>query len=510
MNLAQLLVRTARTFPERPALFLGDELICDYAGLAARAASIAGFLRNRLGLQPGDRIAIFMSNIPDYLPILYGALYGGLAVVPINAKLHPKEVEFILRDSGASALFVSSDLIEELQARLPGLPSLRVTLVPGTPAFASLYAAEPLAEPVHRHDGDLAWLFYTSGTTGRPKGVMETHGNLLTMTSCYFMDVDATQMEDSLVYAAPMSHASGMLNFPHMIKAARHVVPRSAGFDCAELLTLAAQHGRVSLFAAPTMIKRLVDHIERSGADPGGFRTIVYGGGPMYVEDLRHAQRVMGDCFAQIYGQGESPMTITALSRHHLADRGHPRYEQRIASVGVAQTLVEVRVADADGNTLPVGANGEVLVRGASVMKGYWNNPEATGKTVRDGWLFTGDVGSLDEDGFLMLKDRSKDVIISGGSNIYPREVEEVLLMDPRLQEVSVVGGKHPEWGEEVIAFIVAKPGAVVDALELDALCLQNIARFKRPKQYRFVDALPKSNYGKVLKTRLREQLAAG
>jgi long-chain acyl-CoA synthetase len=220
----------------------------------------------------------------------------------------------------------------------------------------------------------------------------------------------------------------------------------------------------------------------------------------------------MGDRFVQIYGQGESPMTITALSRSQLADRNHPRHAQRLASVGVAQSMVEVRVAGADGNPLPCGEIGEVMVRGDTVMQGYWNNPQASAAALRDGWLLTGDVGSLDGDGFLTLRDRSKDVIISGGSNIYPREVEEVLLLHPAVREVSVVGRPHPDWGEEVVAFVVAAAQAAPEPAELDALCLQHIARFKRPKVYRFVDALPKNNYGKVLKTELRRLLdgAAG
>ena len=509
MNLARLLVRTAAVFPGRPALFHGRELLCDYRGLALRAARVGGFLRNDLGLAPGERICLWMSNTPEYLEILYGAWFAGLVVVPINFKLHPKEVDYILQDCGAAALFVSEDLVADTgnwsaQTRLRGI------FVPGTADYARLSRAEPMAEPLFRARDEIAWLFYTSGTTGRPKGVMQTHANLQTMISCYFMDLDSVSPDDGTVYAAPMSHAAGMLNFPHIIGAARHIIPRSGGFDPQELLELAAEHGRLTLFAAPTMVKRLVDHVEATGADPSGFRTIVYGGGPMYVEDLRHALRVMGDSFVQIYGQGETPMTITALGRHHLSDQKHPRYLDRIASVGVSQTLVEVRVADALGRSLPPGETGEVVVRGPSVMKGYWNNPEATAQTIRDGWLFTGDVGSLDEDGFLTLKDRSKDVIISGGSNIYPREVEEVLLQHPQVQEVSVVGRRHDEWGEEVVAFVVTKDGRLMDAGELDRLCLQSIARFKRPKQYRFVQALPKSSYGKVLKTALREQLAAG
>ncbi|HEY0886617.1 MAG TPA: AMP-binding protein, partial [Ramlibacter sp.] len=241
-----------------------------------------------------------------------------------------------------------------------------------------------------------------------------------------------------------------------------------------------------------------------------GFKTIVYGGAPMYAADIERAMRVMGPRFVQIYGQGESPMVITALSRSLLEDTGHPRHAQRIASVGVAQTPVEVRVATADGEPLPPGSIGEVLVRGDTVMAGYWRDPDATAAAVRGGWLFTGDIGSLDEDGFLTLKDRSKDVIISGGSNIYPREVEEVLLQAPEVAEAAVVGAPDEEWGEIVVAFVVARSGQRVDTAALDALCLEHIGRFKRPKRYEVVPALPRNNYGKVLKRTLREQLAAG
>ncbi|MBL6749849.1 MAG: long-chain fatty acid--CoA ligase [Nevskia sp.] len=507
MNLAHLLERSARIYPDNPAVFLGERLICDYRGLGERAARIAGFLTGRLGLRPGDRVGLFMTNVAEYLELLYGTFHAGMVAVPINAKLHPREVEYILENSEASALFVSADLAEGLQPLLGGLKNLRAALRPGTPEYAEVYGAAPMAV-VHREPDDIAWLFYTSGTTGRPKGVMLTHRNLMTMVSCHCIDVDAPRMEDCALYAAPMSHAAGMGNFPHMIAAARHVITTSGSFDPEEVLSLARYHGGAFMFGAPTMVKRLADHVEATGADPSGLRSVLYGGGPMYIEDIKQALRVMGQRFVQIFGQGESPMTITVLSRRHLGDTGHPRYEQRIASVGVAQSLVEVRVADEDGRTLPVGEIGEVLVRGDTVMKGYWRNPEATAKAIRGGWLFTGDMGCMDADGFLTLKDRSKDMIISGGSNIYPREVEEVLLQHPDVLEVSVVGRRHEEWGEEVVAFVVARSGGRLRTEELDELCLRNIARFKRPRQYRQVAALPKSNYGKILKTRLREMLA--
>ena len=292
----------------------------------------------------------------------------------------------------------------------------------------------------------------------------------------------------------------------------RHVVPASGGVDPAELFALGRALGPLSTFAAPTIVKRLVDHAVETGLGPEdaalSFKTIVYGGAPMYAADIARALRVMGPRFVQIYGQGETPMVGTALSRAQLADTEHPRYRERMASVGVAQTPVQLRVADEHGVDLAVGEIGEVLIKGDSVMAGYWSNPTATAAALRDGWLFTGDVGCLDGDGFLTLKDRSKDLIISGGSNIYPREVEEVLLTAPGVVEVAVVGTPDPEWGEVVVAFVVAQAGSTVSTAILNQHCLENIARFKRPKRYMLVESLPKNNYGKVLKTELRARLA--
>jgi long-chain acyl-CoA synthetase len=367
------------------------------------------------------------------------------------------------------------------------------------------------ASIVPRGGDDLAWLFYTSGTTGRPKGVMLTHRNLRTMGQAYFSDVDAIAPADLMCYAAPMSHGCGLYAIPHLMAGARHVVPASGGVDPAELYALGHALGPLTTFAAPTIVRRLVDHAEASGLAPdrsaAAFKTIVYGGAPMYEADIRRALRVMGPRFVQIYGQGETPMTATALSRAHLVDATHPRHAERLASVGVPQTPVRVRVVDEAGRDRPRGEPGEVVVQGDTVMAGYWRNPEATAAAIRDGWLWTGDIGALDADGFLTLKDRSKDLLISGGSNIYPREVEEVLLTAPGVAEVAVVGAPDAEWGEIVAAFVVRSPGSTVSAAELDTHCLAHIARFKRPRRIEFVQALPKNAYGKVLKTELRQRL---
>jgi long-chain acyl-CoA synthetase len=505
MNIAHLLERAAQQHPERPAVLEGARQLHSYAQLADRVARLARAFVEVYRLQPGARVALWMHNQPAYLELLQAAWWAGLSVVPVNAKLHPRELAWIVEDSGAELLCVAEADRAAVRAALPALP----LLVPDSPPYDALLSQAPLPLQA-RAPEDLAWLFYTSGTTGKPKGVMQTHRNLLAMTACYFSDVDPSlSADDAIVYAAPMSHGAGLYNFAFIARAARHVLPASSGFEPAELLALSQSVGQLCFFAAPTMVRRLVDEIERSGADAAGFKTIIYGGGPMYAEDIVRALRVMGPRFVQIYGQGESPMTITALPREDLVDQQHPDWRSRIASVGRAQLLVEVRVADAQGQALPAGEIGEVLVRGDTVMAGYWRNEAATAATLREGWLWTGDLGAMDGQGYLTLKDRSKDLIISGGSNIYPREVEEALLTHPGVREVAVVGQADPEWGEVVVAFVVAEVGAEyrVDAAALDVLCLAQIARFKRPKRYVFVDALPKNNYGKVLKTALRQQL---
>ncbi len=509
MNLAQLLLRQARLQPDATAIFHGTARHASFAEWAARSAGFARRLRAQ-GLQPGGRVLLFARNHPRYLEALVGTWWAGGAVVPVNAKLHPAEVAWIADNAQASHAFVTRDVWAEA-APLGHLHPVDLDAAEADALFAPI--DDPLAEPVFEAAPEaLAWLFYTSGTTGRPKGVMLTHRNLMTMGLAYFSDVDAVEPGDTMAYAAPMSHGCGLYAIPHLMAGARHAVPASGGFDAAELFALGRELGPLSTFAAPTIVKRLVDHAQAAGltlADAAAsFKTIVYGGAPMYRADIERAQRTMGPRFVQIYGQGETPMVATALARRHLAEHTHPRHAERIASVGVAQTPVRVRVVAPDGTPLPPGRPGEVLVQGDTVMAGYWRNPEATAAALRDGWLWTGDIGTLDEDGFLTLLDRSKDLIISGGSNIYPREVEEVLLAVEGVAEVAVVGAPDAEWGEVVVAFVVPRPGAAITPEQLDAACLAHIARFKRPKRYVFETGLPKNNYGKVLKTELRARLA--
>ncbi|MFC3674419.1 acyl-CoA synthetase [Ferrovibrio xuzhouensis] len=507
MNLAYLLQRAAKTWGTRPALSVGREVRLTYAQMGARVPRLAAGLIAAGGLQRGDRVALVLKNSPEYWELMFALWHAGLAAVPVNAKLHAREVAWIVENSGAKLVVASAALADDLAALLGGLPAPPRLIVAESTDFTRLYDAAPLPMAGDIDENALAWLFYTSGTTGRPKGAMLTHRNLWAATLNYFADVDRVGPQDCIIHCAPISHGSGLYGLPHVARGANQVIPYSGGFDPAETLDLIAHWPGCSFFFAPTMVHRLVHAPQIATADTSNLKTIVYGGGPMYVADLLDAMRVLGPKLAQIYGQGEAPMTITGMDKGMHVDDGHPRYRERIGSAGVARTDVEVRVVDAADNPLPPGEIGEIVCRGPVVMAGYWNNPEATAQALLGGWLHTGDVGSFDEDGWLTLKDRSKDMIISGGSNIYPREIEEVLLQHPDIAEVSVVGKPHPDWGEEVVAFVVGRDGAAVTAATLDALCLDHIARFKRPKQYRFLPALPKNNYGKVLKTDLRRLL---
>jgi acyl-CoA synthetase (AMP-forming)/AMP-acid ligase II len=508
MNLAGWLARNARRFGERPAISQGRAVRATYAQFAARVATIAAHLAAACDGRTGERVAIIMTNRPEYLEALFAVWHAGLVAVPVNAKLHRDEFRYILDHSGARLAIVSADLAGVVAPLADELPNLASVAVVGEREWRQWQSGDGMTL-VDRQPDDAAWLFYTSGTTGRPKGAILTNRNLLAACLGYFSDVDSIAPSDAKLHAAPLSHGSGLYALPHVAKAANNVIPESGHFDPAEIADLLQAWPGVSFFAAPTMVTRLVADPTFAAADHRNLKTIVYGGGPMYVADLLKALDLLGPKLGQIYGQGESPMTITSLPKAYHADRTHPRWRERLGSVGLPFTALEVRVAGADDRALPPDEPGEVLVRGDTVMAGYWRDDKATAETLRGGWLHTGDIGVFDAEGFLTLRDRSKDLIISGGMNIYPREVEEALLRHPAVRAAAVVGRPDPEWGEAVVAFVVAADGAAPPVDELDRTCLERIARYKRPKDYRFVDALPVNNYGKVVKRELRERLRA-
>jgi long-chain acyl-CoA synthetase len=507
MNLAVWVERNGRLHADRPALAVGDAVHANWVTFAARVAAVAGGLRGRYAVNPGDRVAIVMRNRPEYLEALFAIWHAGAVAVPVNARLHRDEIAFIAEQSGARIVIADDEHADDVQSLVDSVETLEGCVIAPSEPWNDLAAHAPSAL-VDRQPSDAAWLFYTSGTTGRPKGATLSHRNLLLMSLSYFADIDPISSSDAVLHAAPISHGSGLYGLPHVARGAVSVIPESGGVDGGEIAALLQRWSGVSFFAAPTMVKRLATDPDIRNADLAGLKTIIYGGAPMYLSDLTDALEVFGPRLVQIYGQGETPMTITALSKADHADHQHPRWSERVQSVGVARTDVEVRVVDDNGSPVPIGEVGEIVVRGDVVMSGYWEQPDATADAIRERWLHTGDVGSFDADGYLTLRDRSKDLIISGGMNIYPREVEEALLRHDAVTAVAVVGRPDPEWGEAVFAFVVAAdPSSAPSAEELDELCLAHIARYKRPKGYRFVESLPTNNYGKVVKRALREQL---
>lgn len=495
VNIALMLENAARSFPRRPAVSIGATTVFDYQALGRRASGLAGGLTQ--SLQHGDRIVIASRNCLEYLEILYGAWHGGFVVAPLNAQLNEAELAFAIADCNAKMIFADEVIGEKLAPLVTGVPMVVI----GRDHYRRLIGHDSVPV-VNRGRDDLAWIFYTSGTTGKPKGAMLTHGNLVAMTLAYFADIDFIDETDALLHFAATSHASGLFALSHIAKASNNILPEAGGYDAVELASIAAKVCNLTFFVPPTVLRRMYGSDELRDADLANVKTILVGASPVYESDLRGGLALFGPKIWNGYGQGESPCTITAMSKRMIDDAIRNDDRKRLISVGIARTGIEISIVrETEDGT------GEVLVRGDTIMAGYWRNAEATRETLKDGWLHTGDIGHLDQRGFLTLSDRKKDVIISGGQNIYAREIEDVLSIQPGVDEVAVIGVPDTEWGETVVAFIVPTKKAVATAEQLDAACLINIARFKRPKRYEFIRALPKNAAGKVLKTELRECL---
>jgi acyl-CoA synthetase (AMP-forming)/AMP-acid ligase II len=518
MNLGYMLSRSAAAYPNHPAIIYGD-LVLTYREFNERVNRVASALR-QLGLERGDRVAIFSPNRPEILEVLFAAWKAGLTAVPMNFRLHHDEVRYILNHSEAKVLVfagvyqaeidrIAGDLTATRTAVcLDGLENKRHGNSFTVLDYRELLDCGDAAEWMAPVDGDdLAWLFYTSGTTGRPKGAMLTHRILLLVALNACADIYPFAHDDIGLHAAPLTHGSGIYALPIIAKGGTNVILDAPRFDPETVFASIEKH-RVTVlpFMAPTMVKRLIESEARTTYDLRSLRCIVYGGAPMYVEDLVAGLKVFGPVFAQVYGQGECLMTITGLSREEH-DLNHPA---RLASAGTPRLGVQVCIQDSDGNALPPGTVGEITVRSDLVMKGYWRNPEASAEAMVNGWLRTGDIGYMDEQGYLYILDRTKDMIISGGNNIYPREVEEVLLRHPAVQEVCVFGVPDAEWGEAVKAIVVLRHGHAVTEDELIAFCRSQLASYKKPRSVDFVEELPKNAYGKVLKRDLRAKYWEG
>ncbi len=515
MNIGQLLTKSARTFPENLAIAYGSKELT-YAEFNVRANRLANGL-NKLGVQQGDNVAVLMYNCPEMLESMFACFKAGCGTIPINFRLHPREFAFIINHSEAKVVIISPEFSEAIIDIRDDIPQVSCIIsVPEAREPFLDYETVLSAESDQFEDADVApddvaWLFYTSGTTGQPKGAMLTHRNLLGMTMNFYADMcPGFGSNDVALHAAPLSHGSGCYALPNIGKAAANVILEAKSFDPEQVLKTIETYRVTNMFAAPTMIKLLIDSPAVDEYDHSSLKALNYGGAPMLVEDLMQAMEKLGPCLVQLYGQAESPMTITYLSHDdHILD-GDPDQMKRLASAGSPRTNVEVKIVDADDNELPPGEMGEIVTRSDLVMRGYWRDAEATAETLRNGWLHTGDMGYIDESGYLFLMDRSKDLIISGGENVYPREIEEVIVQHPAVREVAVIGVPDPVWGESIKAVVSLMPEKKVTETELIDFCTDHIARYKRPKSIDFVEELPKNNYGKIVKRELRAKYWEG
>ncbi|AEA23824.1 long-chain fatty acid--CoA ligase [Pseudonocardia benzenivorans] len=492
-NLAANLVATAQAHPDRTAIKL-DDVELSYADLHRASAAVAGMLVER-GISPGDRVGIVLPNLPAFPILFHGALLAGAAVVPMNPLLKDREVEYYLRDSEMSLVFgwdAGGDAVPAA-AQAVGVPAVLVG--PMGPDAEQLGGAAPVPEPVERDDSDTAVILYTSGTTGQPKGAELTHANLRTNTATTSKSVLVISHEDVIMGCLPLFHVFGLtcgLNAAVDVGATLTLIPR---FDPAKALAVVARD-RVTVFeGVPTMYAAMLHHPDADNADMSTLRTCASGGSAMPVEIMRAFEEKFGCIVLEGYGLSETSP---------VASFNQPHRERKPGSIGFEIPGCEMRVVDDEGRDVGLDTPGEIAIRGENVMKGYWRRPDATAEAIPDGWFRTGDIATKDADGYYFIVDRKKDLIIRGGYNVYPREVEEALYEHPAVAEAAVIGIPHPEWGEEVGAAVALKPGEKADPEELRDFVKERVAAYKYPRQVWLVPELPKGPTGKILRREVR------
>lgn len=509
MNVGYLITRAARQFAERTAIISGDRRLT-FAEVDQNSNRLANSLI-RLGLRPGDRVGIITHNCPEYVEIEFALSKGGFVAVPLNSRLATADHLFMLKDAGVSVLILGDGFSQWFAGREADMAGICRVIALGQPAPGQIPYGELLADGLPEDPptlqtlnlSDMHNIMYTSGTSGRPKGVIHTHRVKWTVTINLLTDMGPISRDDRILHVAPLTHGTGFFVLPWFVRGAASVIlPEFNPRRVCETI----QRERVTTFKlVPTILMRLLDFPDLDRYDLSSLHTIIYGASPMPVDRLREALRRFGPILIQVYGQTEALVSICTLGKaDHVVD-GTPAQARRLASAGHPFSNVAVRVVDEWGRDLPPGEIGEVVVHGDHVMSGYWNLPGETAEVLKDGWVYTRDLGTMDEQGYVYLVDRKSDMIISGGFNIYPREVEEVLHTHPDVQEAAVFGVPDPQWGEAVKAAVVRRPGATVTVADLMAFCAERMARFKRPKSVDFLDELPKNAYGKIEKKRLRE-----
>jgi long-chain acyl-CoA synthetase len=493
MNLAANLPHNATEHPDRVVIRLGDKTV-SYRDLDESSARVAGLLASR-GVVPGQPVGIMLPNVPEFAAVYYGVLRAGGVVVPMNPLLKAREIAFYLDDSGAPLIFAWHTTGDEVAAGA-ARASAEVVMVDPVSFADQLAGVSPAWPVVDRAEDDTAVLLYTSGTTGRPKGAELTHENLINNVAVTRSDLLEVGPNDVIFGGLPLFHSFGQtctLNAAISAGASLSLLPR---FDPKQALALLADHHATVFAGVPTMYSALLAVPDRADADLSALRVCISGGAAMPVEVLHQFEDAFGCTVLEGYGLSETSP---------VACFNHPDRERKAGSIGTPIRGVEMRVVDTSGEEVPQGEVGEIAIRGHNIMKGYWNKPEATAEVLSaDGWFRTGDIGRMDEDGYYYIVDRKKDLIIRGGFNIYPREIEEVLYEHPEVAEAAVIGVPHPQLGEEVAAAVALKPGATITTDQLRDYVKGQVAAYKYPRVVWFVDTLPKGPTGKILKREIK------
>jgi long-chain acyl-CoA synthetase len=497
LNLASTVIESAERRPANVAVRLGG-IELTYAELNDRSARMATLLRER-GLQQGDRVGVMLPNVLEFPIAYYGVLRAGGIVVPMNVLLKRREIAFYLEDSGAKLLLAWHGFGDEARG---GADDAGVETIEVEPeSFAELLGdCEPTTEIADTDEEDTAVILYTSGTTGKPKGAELTHFNLARNSEISYLTTSEIKEGDVVLGALPLFHSFGQtvsMNASLRVGATLTLLPK---FDPGEALEIMQRDGVTHFYGVPTMYGALLHHPGREGYDTSALRICITGGAAMPVDVLRGFEQAFGCELLEGYGLSETSP---------VASMNHPGRPRKPGSIGTSLQDVEMRVFDEDDNEVATGEVGEIVIRGHNVMKGYWQRPEATEEAMRGGWFHSGDMAKVDEDGYFFIVDRKKDLIIRGGYNVYPREVEEILYEHPKIREAAVIGVPHDEWGEEIGAAVVPHEGETLTPEEVGEYVKERIAAYKYPRIVWFLDDLPKGPTGKILKREIEAPAAA-
>ncbi|HEU6443257.1 MAG TPA: acyl-CoA synthetase [Microvirga sp.] len=512
MNLAHFLRQAARRHGDETGFVCGDAA-WTWADLDRRVDAMAAALAAR-GVAKGDRVLVQSKNCNQMFESMFACFRIGAVWVPTNFRQTPDEVAYLGQASGASAMICHGDFPEHAAAASETCRAIRFVMSIGPSDFGEdydriveAYLGQPAPEASVEHD-DPCWFFFTSGTTGRPKAAVLTHGQMAFVITNHLCDLmPGTTHADASVVVAPLSHGAGVHQLVQVARAVKTVLPKGDRFDPDEIWALVARWRVTNMFTVPTIVKMLVEHPSVDVHDHSSLRYVIYAGAPMYREDQKRALAKLGKVLVQYFGLGEVTGNITVLPPALHEPEDVPGL--KIGTCGYERTGMQVSIQAEDGRELAPGETGEICVCGPAVFAGYYDNPEANAKAFRDGWFRTGDLGHMDKEGFLYITGRASDMYISGGSNVYPREIEEKVLTHPAVAEAAIVGVPDKTWGEVGVAVCVLRPEAQLSEQELLAWMDGKVSRYKLPKRVFFWDALPKSAYGKITKKNIRAELEA-